>query len=198
VRKIFLFLFFRNCGCIGASRLARGTYASSRTLRRAAMDVMATADGRRCRGRSSRVVLTPRRWCHVCDDAHASRRQWWPKSPAHQGEREVAVKTVARGMPDVSAEPVVTAACLSFCRRAMGEASARHSPRPLFEEGDHSQSSDAMRVARGKERVSWRWRWRCRTLRCHRPRRRSIQYAALPRFKHGRFLYTGSPGQAGR
>jgi len=30
------------------------------------------------------------------------------------------VKTIAQGMPGVSAEPVVTAACLLFCRRAMG------------------------------------------------------------------------------
>jgi len=38
----------------------------------------------------------------------------WPKSPAHRGEREAAVPTIARGMPDVSAEPVVPAACIFF------------------------------------------------------------------------------------
>jgi hypothetical protein len=35
-------------------------------------------------------------------------------------------------MPVVSAEPVVTAACFFCCRRAMGAASIRHSPCPLF------------------------------------------------------------------
>jgi hypothetical protein len=38
---------------------------------------------------------------------------------------------IARGMPDDLAEPVVTAACFLFCRRAMGEAFTRHSPYPL-------------------------------------------------------------------
>ena len=33
------------------------------------------------RGRRSRVVLTPRRWRQVGDDAFASRRRWWQKSP---------------------------------------------------------------------------------------------------------------------
>jgi hypothetical protein len=61
-----------------------------------------------------------------------SRRRWWLKSPVHQGEREAAVKTVAQGMPVVSAGPVVTAACVFCCRRAMGAASIRHSLRPLL------------------------------------------------------------------
>src|ERR1700743_3757169 len=62
-------------------------------------------------------------------------KQWWLTSPVHQGERGPAVKTVGRGMPDVSAEPVVTAACYFCCRRAMGAASTRHSPRPQSFEG---------------------------------------------------------------
>ena len=33
----------------------------------------------------------------------ASHGQWWPTSPAHQGEREAAVKTIARGRPVVAA-----------------------------------------------------------------------------------------------
>jgi hypothetical protein len=53
-----------------------------------------------------------------------------------------SVKTIAQGMPDDSAEPVVTAASFSICWRAMGEAVARHSLRPLSSEGtendDHS------------------------------------------------------------
>jgi hypothetical protein len=33
---------------------------------------------------------------------NAPRKQRWPKSPAHRGEREAAVKTIARGVPGVS------------------------------------------------------------------------------------------------
>ena len=51
--------------------------------------------------------------------------------PGHRGERGAAVKTIAQGMPVDPAEPVVTAACVFCCRRAMGEAITRHSLRPL-------------------------------------------------------------------
>src|SRR5580704_2512445 len=44
----------------------------------------------------SRVVLTPRRWCQVCEK---ERRRRWPTSPEHRGDHEVAVKTIAWGMP---------------------------------------------------------------------------------------------------
>src|ERR1700739_675250 len=37
--------------------------------------------------------------------------------PGPRGERAISVKTIAQGMPDDLAEPVVTAACLLFCRR---------------------------------------------------------------------------------
>ena len=53
------------------------------------------------------------------------------KKPGLQGERAISVKTIAQGMPGDPAEPVVTAACFLFCRRAMGAASSRHSLRPL-------------------------------------------------------------------
>jgi hypothetical protein len=35
------------------------------------------------------------------------------------------------------------------------------------------------------------------TTRCHTPRMRGIQYAAAPRFNHGRLWNTGSPAFAG-
>src|SRR6202035_3646275 len=47
-------------------------------------------------GRRSRVVLTPRRWCQVCEK---ERRRRWPKGPEHRGDHGVAVKTIAWGMP---------------------------------------------------------------------------------------------------
>src|ERR1700731_5454195 len=36
------------------------------------------------------------------------RRRRWQKSPAHRGEHEAAVKTIAQGRPGRSGEPVVT------------------------------------------------------------------------------------------
>jgi hypothetical protein len=46
------------------------------------------------------------------------------------------VKTIAQGMPADLAKPVVTAACVFCCRRAMGEAITRHFPAPSsFPEG---------------------------------------------------------------
>jgi hypothetical protein len=54
------------------------------------------------------VVLTPRRWRQVGDDARASCRRWWQKSPAHQEEHEGNRKTIAQGMPALPCEPVVT------------------------------------------------------------------------------------------
>jgi hypothetical protein len=42
------------------------------------------------------------------------------RKPGSQGEHDISVKTIAQGMPDVLAEPVVTAASFSFCWRAMG------------------------------------------------------------------------------
>ncbi|MGY4306263.1 hypothetical protein ACVIJ6_003506 [Bradyrhizobium sp. USDA 4369] len=50
--------------------------------------------------------------------------------PGPLGEHGAAVQPIAQGRPDVSANPVVTAACFSFCRRAMGAARTRPSLRP--------------------------------------------------------------------
>ena len=55
--------------------------------------------------------------------------------PGTPGRARISRQTVARGMPVAPAEPVVTAACFFCCRRAMGAACIRHSPRPLFFEG---------------------------------------------------------------
>ena len=57
-------------------------------------------------------------------------RRWQP-SKGHRGERDISRKTIAQGMPVDLALPVVTAACFSCCRRAMGEVVTRHSLRPL-------------------------------------------------------------------
>ncbi len=57
-------------------------------------------------GRQSRVVLAPRRWCQVRETQVS--RATVAKSPAHRGEHEISRKTIARGMPGDSGEPVVT------------------------------------------------------------------------------------------
>jgi hypothetical protein len=61
-----------------------------------------------------------------------SRAATGAKEPGSRGERAISVKTVAQGMPDDPAEPVVPAASFSYCWRATGEAVARHSLRPLL------------------------------------------------------------------
>ena len=67
--------------------------------------------------------------------AAANRAMTGARKPGSRGEYVIIVKTIAQGMPDDSAEPVVTAACFFYCRRAMGEAVTRHSLRPLLSEG---------------------------------------------------------------
>ncbi len=86
--------------------------------------------------RSSRAVLIPRCWYHACDGAHASRGQRWPTSPAHRGEREAAVKTIAQGGPGVFGQTCGTCRLHFLSRRATGAASARPSLHPPRYEGD--------------------------------------------------------------
>jgi len=68
------------------------------------MDARTVRDEHRRRGRRSRVVLTPRRWCQVrrltklaCDGGKKAR------SP---GRSRITRNTIAQGMPDDPAEPV--------------------------------------------------------------------------------------------
>jgi hypothetical protein len=49
------------------------------------------------------VVLTPRRWRQLGDNASALRWGWWQESPVTKESSKETVKTIARGMPDVSA-----------------------------------------------------------------------------------------------
>src|SRR5262247_4177572 len=70
------------------------------------------------------------------------------ESPVPGESTKETVKTVAQGMPDDLAEPVVTAASFSYCWRAMGEAFTRHSLRPLHFGGYATAAS------LGRERVA--------------------------------------------
>jgi hypothetical protein len=70
------------------------------------------------------------------------------RKPGPQGERDMSVKTIMQGMPGDPAEPcMVTAASFSFCRRAMGAASFRHSLRPSSLKG-RSLGRNSWRFAR--------------------------------------------------
>ena len=65
-------------------------------------------------------------------------------------EERVKVLKPSRGEGrDVSAEPVVTAACFLFCRRAMGAASSRPSLRPL-DRGGRAQQHNSGTACREK------------------------------------------------
>jgi hypothetical protein len=77
----------------------RGVSRSSRTLSGRCGGRNSAQDECACRGRRSRVVLTPRRWRQAGRDACA----WWPatvtKSPITGESTKETVKTIARGMP---------------------------------------------------------------------------------------------------
>ncbi len=76
------------------------------------------------------------------------------KKHGPRGERAGNRNTIAQGRPDDLAEPVVTAACVFCCRRAMGAACTRPSLRPLyFEMALCGTNSDATGVARSRGRA---------------------------------------------
>src|SRR5262249_52728413 len=68
------------------------------------------------------------------------------RQPGPQGERAISVKTIAQGMPDDSAEPVVPSPCFFYARGPWVAASTRHSLRPLrFQRVARFQDSGALR-----------------------------------------------------
>jgi hypothetical protein len=138
---------------------ARGAYRDRHgRWARNAMDGGCVADERAIFGRRSRVVLTPRRWRQVGDNASHYAGDGDNK-PGHRGEHEVSRKTIARGMPDCIGEPVVTnSPCyLFFAREAAGAARTRHSLRPLFGGTTISYRPGASRVA-GMRRCAFAFR----------------------------------------
>jgi hypothetical protein len=84
------------------------------------------------RGRRSRVVLTPRRWCQVLEK-QASQGRRWQTSPVTGESTKETVKTIAQGRPGDLGEPVVTNACAFYTTHAAaGATGTRLSLRPLF------------------------------------------------------------------
>jgi hypothetical protein len=110
--------------------LTRGAYASSRTSG-AGCDGRVGAARRAARARTAKSRGPDAPTLALSLEGNAPQRRRGLSSPAPRGERAIDRKTIARGMPVDPAEPVVTAACVFCCRRAMGEAITRHSPRPL-------------------------------------------------------------------
>jgi hypothetical protein len=100
---------------------------------RDAMDAAASHDGWRL-PRSAKAcgpgtpTLVPSLRMMIC-------RRRGLSSPVPRGERAISCNTIVQGMPACFGVPVVTAACVSCCRRAMGAACTRHSLRPLYDEG---------------------------------------------------------------
>jgi hypothetical protein len=97
-------------------------------------------------GRRSRVVLTPRRWRQVGESNFHRRR--WQESPVTEESAEKTVKTIVRGMPDVSGVTVVTNACAYYhCARGCGRAERPAFPAPSDRGGREFQARLA-RIAR--------------------------------------------------
>jgi hypothetical protein len=87
-------------------------------------------DERRSSGRRSRVVLTPRCWRQVDGGDSVSDGG---KKAGHREEREVTVKTIARGMPGVFGVTVVTNACAFYhYTRGCGRIGRPAFPAPLL------------------------------------------------------------------
>jgi len=117
------------------------------------MDVTAALDERCGDGRRNRVVLTSRCW-GPRNASTARCRHGGQKARCTEEITYKPLKPIARGMPDDPAEPVVTAACYSFCRRAMGEALTRHSPRPHIPTRADHQAHPGHRMSREREDVA--------------------------------------------
>jgi hypothetical protein len=103
---------------------------------RDAMDAAARKTKRACSGRRSRVVLTPRRWRQVGDDAshHAGDGDNKARSPGRA--RRKPLKPLRRESRICSAKPVVTNSCVfHFTHEAAGAAGTRLSLRSLLFEG---------------------------------------------------------------
>jgi hypothetical protein len=78
-----------------------------------------------------------------------SRAMMGARKPGSPGRSRISRNTIAQGMPDDLAEPVVTAACFLFCRRAMVRPSPGIPCALLFSEG-RERCMTRVRSRRGK------------------------------------------------
>ena len=164
-------------------------------VRRDAMDASATraicSRGRTVRRRTAKScgpdtpTLVSSRRRRFADDG--SKKARFPGRA-----RRTPLKPSRRECRDDLAEPVVPAACVFACRRAMGAASTRHSLRPL---SIQRVTCSNTRTHQRRENATHVRAIRI-ILNCHCRRKRAIQYAAASRLKHCRLWNTGSPGPA--
>jgi len=95
------------------------------------------------------------------------------RKPGSWGERAINVKTIAQGMPDGSAGPVVSAASFSFCWRAMGCGQHPAFPAPSCLRGSKTDARLGQTMPRECGSLALTIRI---ILGCHCPRKRAIQY----------------------
>ena len=132
-KNISLRRLLKSALLIPPSRLEqRGASRSSRTLVRDAMDAAATQDERRCGGRRSRVVLMPRRWHQVGDDASHHAGDGGKKARSPGRARRKPLKPLRREGRMIPPTPVVLPVCFLPLHTGRGcELSTRPSLRPL-------------------------------------------------------------------
>jgi hypothetical protein len=147
--KTSLFLKIRNCELLGCLASPRGAYASSRTLSAGCGGRKNVADERCYCGRRSRVVLTPRRWCQA---RGILSRATEARKPGLRGEPEVSRKTIAQGMPFVSAYLWRLTRVLFILHARLWVLWASGIPCALFR-GRPVEKTRTCRVARRRSRV---------------------------------------------
>ena len=107
------------------------------------------------------------------------------KKPGAPGRTRSSRSNHPRGeCRDVSAEPVVPAACTFFRRRAMGAASARHSPCPLLQEGRSNGKARTRSAPREGELMSQHHH-------CEAPKQSRVTHAILDCFRRRPAGYGG-------
>jgi hypothetical protein len=128
---------------------ARGAYASSRTLRRDAMDaggIGSTNDV--ARGRRRRVVLAPLGWCQACEmmilQATVTKRSWTPGRA-----RTTSLTPLRREGRTFRSNLWFTYSCASYtAHEAAGAISIRPSLRPLSYRGSRRCKTRVLSAAR--------------------------------------------------
>jgi hypothetical protein len=136
--KFFTFAFSEDMICVCIPPHRRGAYASSRY-------VEAGSGGRDCCARRARAHGREIVWswppgAEAKSAVRRARRRRGQQSRFPRRSR-ISVQTIAQGMPDDLADPVVTAASFLCCWRAMGcgQHPAFPAPSDLPEEGSSAQ-----------------------------------------------------------
>jgi hypothetical protein len=137
----------------------RGVSRSSRTLVRDAVDARGALTRALVCGRQSRVVLTPRRWRQVGDDASHHAGDGGKKARSPGRARNKPLKPLCGECRVVPAEPVVTNARATY-HTTRGYGCGRHPafPAPSVSRAGLPGNTRAHRVARMRNCISASWR----------------------------------------